>query len=135
MLNWKPLSLKWGLTESPTGKSRLELSIDQKLFTEIRASLSSLAPQSMSEVQIEVDEGLVLFLKLAPTAGAAETKVLLARPEVDRHVVTVVMDEEGSRKLHGLIERESHEIEFHRLSRLHFLSNLEMVWRIVSTER
>ena len=134
-LNWKARGLASRWSTSETGRTRLELLIEQDQVRELAPRLQELTRAPGSELQMEIHEGLTIFLKRAPSASISEIKLLLAKPEVEKVVLTVVLDEAGEAGLKSWMGQPHGEIEFHRLSRLHFLSNLEMVWKLVSTER
>jgi hypothetical protein len=86
-----------------------------------------IAGADSSELQVSVGDALAVFIRVSKSAS--ESRILVARPERDRLVCTCVLAPSAFQALLSAMPEKN--VEFHRLGRLHFLSNLEMVWKTV----
>ncbi len=121
LLNWK--SEQFRLTgEIKEASPRVEVELEESCWQEVESWIRA---GTQGELHLELGESLGIFLKVLPQAR--EVRLLLARPEPERRVATVVLGPFSVVDLVASLERRF--VEFHRLGRLHFLSNLEMVWK------
>jgi hypothetical protein len=126
LLNWNPEQFRWNSTVIPSehrsDRVRIEALLGEPLWADLDQALANLGS---AELQISVAETLSVFLRIA--ASASENRILVARPEPDRLVCTCALSPGGFQALRAAVAEKN--VEFHRLGRLHFLSNLEMVWK------
>jgi hypothetical protein len=102
---------------------RLEIELASASWEELERAIEA-APRE--EIQIDWEESWTLFLKPA-SQGISENRLLVAHPEEGRWVATCVLSLDSWERLQQNLRNG--EVEFHRLGGLHFLSNLEMVWK------
>ncbi len=128
LLNCKPELFRWSSTVIPSEHRsdlvRIEAILDGQLWS---AFSTMAAGVESSELQVAVGNELAVFIRVSPSAS--ESRILVARPERDRLVCTCVLSPAAYRAL--LDAAEEKNVDFHRLGRLHFLSNLEMVWKTI----
>jgi hypothetical protein len=128
LLNCKPELFRWSSTVIPSEHRsdliRIEAHLDGQLWSEFSALAAGM---ESSELQVAAGNELAVFIRVS--RSASESRILVARPESDRLVCSCALSLAAYRAL--LVAVEEKNVEFHRLGRLHFLSNLEMVWKTV----
>jgi hypothetical protein len=126
LLNWNPEQFRWSSTVIPSEHRSDRVRIDavpgNAHWLELEQALDKLGP---AELQISIGESLAVFIRIA--AAASESRILVARPESERLVCTCALSPAGFEALREAVAEKN--VQFHRLGRLHFLSNLEMVWK------
>ena len=127
VLNWKPdhYQLQWKkLTlEDRPERIQIEVQLRSECWAELQGAFALLA--AGEELQCNMGQTLVVFIR--PSGASSDSRILVARPEENRLVCTCILSPAALEGFESALM--SQKIAFHQLGRLHFLSNLEMVWK------
>lgn len=120
-LNWKLWQTSAELLfEGDRGISQLSLSLNEEQLSDLRRELDKSQEENI-ELCLELSEKLTIFFKV----GGSKNRALIANPEPDRHVCTIVM----SHQIRNLFVRRQ-EVAFHQICQLDGINNLRFCIKV-----